>query len=76
MEYLDRRLALRVTLRYFLKPLYQDYSVLGYIFGFIFRSGRVIVVSLVYAAIVFSFAAAYLIWIAVPPFLIYKILSL
>ncbi len=68
-ERLDRRLALVVTLKNLFQPLYKDYTIIGYIIGFIFRSIRIIVASVVYI-IFFSVAAiVYLIWLVVPPIL-------
>ena len=71
LEGLDQRLALRVTVRYFFKPLYQDYTAVGYVFGFIFRSIRILLAILVYAVVVGLAAAAYTIWAFLPPYIIY-----
>jgi len=35
--------ATLITLRYFFKPLYQDYSITGRIIGPLFRLGRIII---------------------------------
>lgn len=68
-ERLDRRLALVVTLKNLFQPLYKDYTIIGYIIGFIFRSIRLIVASVVYL-VFFSIAAViYLIWLVIPPIL-------
>lgn len=72
LEALDRRLALRITLRYLFRPLYQDYTVLGYILGFIFRSGRLILGSIIYLSIFIIAAAIYLAWAVAPFYIIYK----
>ena len=42
VEKLDSFFAVRVNARYFLVPLYKDYTFLGRILGFIFRSLRII----------------------------------
>src|SRR3989344_697158 len=52
LEKFDQRLALRVTVRYFFKPLYQDYTAVGYVFGFIFRSIRILLAILIYAVVI------------------------
>ncbi len=44
---LDQTFALKITVRNWSKPLYQDYTPLGYILGFIGRTGRIIIASLV-----------------------------
>lgn len=66
LEVLDRRLALRITLRYLFKPLYQDYTILGYILGFVFRSGRILIASILYLIIVLAATAIYLAWAFIP----------
>lgn len=70
LEKLDRRLALRITLRNFLRPLYQDYSVLGYILGFFFRSWRIIIASVIYLAIIAVALAVYIFWALIPIYII------
>ena len=40
---LDKTFALRITLRNWKKPLYQDYTILGFILGFILRTVRIFV---------------------------------
>ncbi len=67
---IDYQLALVVTLKNLFQPLYGDYSFLGYVFGFIFRFGRVLIASAVYAVIILVSGALYLAWLAVPPALI------
>ena len=44
LERLDRFFAIKITMRHWLEPLYQDKTVLGYILGFIFRTLRVLFV--------------------------------
>lgn len=74
LEKLDRFLAFKITLRCLFKPLYQDYSFLGHILGFIFRVARLIFGGIVYA-IVFALAVAlYVIWLATPIYIVYKII--
>jgi len=75
LERLDRTLAFRITLKYLFHPLYQDYTVIGYILGFIFRSFRLVAGGLVYAAIILAAAALYLVWLLVPVFIIYRIVQ-
>jgi|GEM_PF-199350 len=75
LEILDRRLALKITLRYLFRPLYQDYTVLGYILGFIFRSARVAIAGFVYLIVILIALAVYLAWAAFPAYLVYKIFN-
>ncbi|OGY61481.1 MAG: hypothetical protein A3F99_02040 [Candidatus Colwellbacteria bacterium RIFCSPLOWO2_12_FULL_43_11] len=72
LERLDRRLAFRVTLKYFFQPLFQDRSVIGYIFGFLFRSGRLIIALALYLLVVIFALSLYAIWAATLPFLVYQ----
>ena len=71
LEILDRRLAFRISLRYWLKPLYQDYTPLGYVLGFILRTFRIIAGGFVYISVVILAAALYLAWAAIPFYAIY-----
>jgi hypothetical protein len=71
LESADQSLALRITLRHFFEPLYKDYSVIGRILGVVFRTGRVIVGAALYLFIAALFAAAYLIWIAIPAIILF-----
>ncbi len=72
LESLDRTFALKITVRYFLRPLYQDYSILGYILGFIFRTGRLMAGGIVYSAIIALALAIYLFWASLPIYVIAK----
>lgn len=71
-EVLDKQLALKITFRHWLKPLYQDYTVLGYILGFILRTLRIIAGGAVYLAVIVAAAALYILWAILPPYIIYK----
>ncbi|MDP1719151.1 MAG: hypothetical protein Q8L24_01860 [bacterium] len=70
LEVLDRTLAVKVTARYFLKPLYQDYSIIGYVLGFIFRSLRLFAGGLVYLVIIAVAVAVYIFWAGFPIYVI------
>lgn len=72
LEYLDRSFALKVTFRYWLKPLYQDYSVIGYILGFIFRSGRLLAGGFIYILTIAVGAGIYCLWALFPVYIIIK----
>ena len=74
LEGLDRFFALKVTLRYWFKPLYQDYSFLGYFLGFVFRTGRLLAGGIIYLIIVLIAAALYLAW-AFLPFYVFTVLG-
>ncbi|HUZ92479.1 MAG TPA: hypothetical protein VNG29_00580 [Candidatus Paceibacterota bacterium] len=70
LESLDRTFAVRLTLKFLFHPLYKDYTIVGRILGFIFRSGRILIGVVVYAFFAVIFFAIYLAWLLVPPALI------
>lgn len=65
-ESLDQTFALRVTLRYFWKPLYGDYTIVGHIFGFFFRSGRILIAVFIYILLGLIAVALYIAWLVLP----------
>lgn len=67
LERLDRKFAIRITLRYFFQPLYRDYTVVGRILGVIFRSGRILIGGAVYVSASVVFLLVYFLWLAIPP---------
>jgi hypothetical protein len=71
LEHIDQSFAVKITIEHFFEPLYKDYSAIGRILGFIFRSARVVIGVVIYAAIAAWFAGVYLIWIAIPPALLF-----
>lgn len=75
LEYLDRYFALKITLRYLFQPLYQNYTFVGYILGFIFRGVRIAVAGVIYGLVVLAALVLYLLWAAIPIWILVKILS-
>ena len=71
----DKFFALKITLRHWLQPLYQDRTMIGYILGPIFRTGRIIVAASVYLLAAALAALIYFIWLIIPPYIVYKILT-
>jgi hypothetical protein len=71
LERLDRTLAVHVTLRHFTEPLYGDYTIVGRILGVFFRTWRVLIGAVVYLAVGMVFLAVFLLWLLVPPSLIF-----
>ena len=71
LEDLDRSFAVKITLVHFFEPLYKDYSIVGRVLGFIFRSIRVAIGAIVYVFITGCFIVAYLAWISIPPLLLF-----
>lgn len=73
LERLDRVLALRITARNWYKPLYQDYTIAGYFFGFLFRMLRIFVALVVYLSLFLLAASLFLFWSAIPIYAIYQV---
>lgn len=73
LEWLDRYFALKITLRYLFQPLYQNYTFVGYVLGFIFRGTRIAVAGVIYGLIVLMVLVLYLVWALIPLGIIYKI---
>ena len=71
----DRFFALKITVRHWLQPLYQDRTFIGYILGPIFRTGRIIMALIVYLVTAALAGLLYLLWLLIPPYVIYKIIS-
>lgn len=72
LEALDKSLALKVNVRYWLQPLFQERNIAGYSIGFVFRTLRITFASIVYSLIIAFAAIVYLLWAAVPFLLVYK----
>ncbi len=75
LERLDKRFAVRITAKNWLQPLYQDYTVIGYVWGFIFRTIRIFVGLSVYLAFILFALTLFICWAAFPVLVIYQILS-
>ena len=75
LEKLDYKFALRVNLKNIFQPLFQDYSVIGHVLGFISRSIRIVVASIIYAVFIIFCAILFLAWALIPIFAIYKIIT-
>lgn len=74
LERLDAFFAVRVNARYFLIPLYQDYTVLGRILGVFLRSLRVFSGSVIYFAVAALFFLLYLVWAVIPLYFVLQII--
>lgn len=71
LEELDRTFAISITFRYLFQPLYKDYSVVGRIVGFVFRSGRILIGGVVYVFVAVLFLVAYFAWLVIPPAILF-----
>ena len=75
MAALDRYFAFKVTLLNIFNPLYQDYTLLGYVLGIFFRLLRLFVGSIVYSIVLIIALIFYLVWVSILPILIIRALS-
>jgi len=73
IRYLEGVFAIVITARNFFKPLFQDRNFLGYILGFIFRSGRILIGASIYLVVIIIISAIYIAWSFIPVYLIFKI---
>lgn len=74
LEKIDRTIAFKITLRYIFMPLYQDFSILGYILGFIFRFIRLFMGAIIYSILIFLALSIYLAWVVAPLYIISQII--
>ncbi len=72
---LDRLFALEVTIRHLFQPLFQDRTSLGYMLGFLFRSGRVVAGFAMYLAVATLALLLYLAWLAAPLYVAYRVVG-
>lgn len=72
LQEIDYYLAWRITAKNLFQPLYKDYSVIGYILGFLFRVVRLALASAVYLLVFAVVFTGYFIWLLVPPFLLVR----
>lgn len=75
LEKIDRRIALKITLKNFFQPLYQDRSIIGYLLGFIFRTIRLFFGGIIYLFIIILVLSIYLFWLVIPLLIIFKIIE-
>lgn len=75
LEKIDKRIALKITLKNFFQPLYQDRSFIGYCLGFIFRTIRLFFGGVSYLFIIILGLSIYLFWLAIPLLIIFEIIK-
>ena len=67
---LERKIALKETIHFWFQPLFQDYTVLGHILGFILRTLRIIVGGVAYALVFATGLILYVVWLSIPAFIL------
>ena len=70
LQRLDYFFAWKITARHLFQPLYRDYSVVGYVLGFFFRSARLALASGVYGVLFALALGCYVVWLIIPPLLL------
>ena len=73
LEDMDQSIAFKVTLRNLFQPMYQERNIIGYVLGFIFRSIRLVIGGVVYATVIIIAGALFLVWAAIPTYIVLKI---
>jgi hypothetical protein len=71
----DYYLAWKITFKHIFQPLYRDYTFLGYVLGFIFRSIRLFIASVIYLILFAVIIGLYIFWLLIPPIIIYFIFN-
>ncbi|MEW6617438.1 MAG: hypothetical protein AB1333_03420 [Patescibacteria group bacterium] len=74
-ESMDRVFAWKITAKNLFKPLYGDYSFIGYVFGFLFRIVRLVITTAIYICVFIGAVLLYVLWFLIPLFLLYKTLT-
>jgi len=74
LETFDRTIALRVTFTNLFEPLYQERNIIGYLLGFIFRSLRLLLGTILYVIVIVIAVTLYLAWLAIPLYIGYNVL--
>lgn len=76
LERLDRYFAFIITAKHIFQPLYKDYSIIGYVLGFLFRLLRLVIGALAYAVIFIIAVFLYIIWLVSPIYIFYRVIAL
>lgn len=75
IEAIDQSFAVKITLQHFFEPLYKDYSVVGRVVGVVFRTGRILIGAAVYLFVAAIFTVIYIIWLVIPPTILWYIVT-
>jgi len=73
LERLDRVFAVKITLLYFFRPLYGDYTIVGRILGIIFRSFRIAIGLATYLLVAGISLALYCVWLSIPILILFYV---
>lgn len=73
LEDIDKHFAFVITVKHIFHPLYGDYSIIGYVFGFLFRLLRLLIGAAVYVAVFVIAIFFYIIWLAAPIYILYQV---
>ncbi len=75
LERLDRTLAWKINILHLFTPLYKDYSFTGYLLGLPLRVIRFVATSVLYIVIFAIAIIGYAAWVAVIPYIVYRIFA-
>ncbi len=70
---IEKFFAVKINLRYIFSPLYQDYTIVGFLVGVPARAIRISFGIIAHLLVLLVFVFLYFIWAIVPIFVIYKI---
>lgn len=72
---LEHKVGLIVNIRYFLIPLWQEYSLPAYLLSIPYRIIRIVFGGIVLILLTLAFGIIYLCWVCLPLYLILKTIS-
>lgn len=75
LEKADKLFAVGINLRFFFRPIYGDYSVIGRFLGVIFRAVRIIIGTAFYLLLLAVFLPIYFLWLLIPASILYLIFN-
>ena len=67
---LEHKFAVRANMYFWLRPMYQDRTIVGYVFGFLFRTIKIIIGIILYGFFIICGVFIYIAWVLVPVILI------
>ena len=68
----ERRLAIRINVRFLFQPLYQERNIVGYVLGFLYRFIKICLGGILYVITGVFACGVYVVWAVLPVLLLYR----
>ncbi|MFA7201407.1 MAG: hypothetical protein WC099_00140 [Candidatus Paceibacterota bacterium] len=68
----ERKLAIRINVRFLFQPLYQERNIVGYVLGFLYRFIKILFGGILYVGTGIVTFGIYIVWALFPAILIYR----